>query len=200
VRWLRDRVRDLILRLDDTARQNPLTQLLNRRGVEQRLVAELARSARTGEPLSVLVADLDGFKTLNDRLGHRAGDAALVQIGRLLERESRRMDSVGRLGGDEFVVVMPNAAGDDAAAAGARLCAAVRGTFAAATVPVTLSVGTGVYQTTERRWSSCSTLPTPGSITLRQQVATAPATFGDRSVETSPWSGPVVRTLRSFRA
>jgi diguanylate cyclase (GGDEF)-like protein len=145
VRWLRDRIHDLIRQLAQAARQDALTHLLNRCGVEERLVAELARSARTGQLFSVLVADLDGFKALNDRLGHRAGDAALVEVARILEQESRRMDAVGRLGGDEFVVVMPGVGAEDAAAAGGRLCVAIRAAFAKSAVRITLSVGAAVY-------------------------------------------------------
>lgn len=93
---------------------DPLTEVLNRRGVMAVLRRELERSRRVGTPLSVIVLDVDSFKRLNDTYGHAAGDAALVNIARALTEAVRAIDMVGRLGGDEFVVIVPG--GDEAAA------------------------------------------------------------------------------------
>jgi len=95
---------------------DPLTDLLNRRGVIAALGHQLERARRSGAPLSVLMLDIDGFKQLNDTHGHAAGDAVLRNIARALTAAVRAVDVVGRLGGDEFVVIVPD--GDEAAASG----------------------------------------------------------------------------------
>jgi diguanylate cyclase (GGDEF)-like protein len=86
-----------------------LTGLLNRRAVEETLLAQVHRSRRTGEPFAVLMLDLDRFKTINDRHGHAAGDRALKHTAAALKAELREVDAVGRFGGEEFLVVMPGA-------------------------------------------------------------------------------------------
>jgi diguanylate cyclase (GGDEF)-like protein len=93
---------------------DPLTEVLNRRGVMASLRREFERALRGGTPLSVLVLDVDAFKQLNDTCGHAAGDAALVRIARALTEAVRAVDLVGRLGGDEFIVIVPG--GDQATA------------------------------------------------------------------------------------
>ena len=88
--------------LDGVARTDPLTGLLNRRGFEQ----VLADHARRPFPGSVAVLDLNDLKTLNDALGHPAGDAALQLLARALRGRFRVTDPICRIGGDEFVVVL----------------------------------------------------------------------------------------------
>jgi len=85
-----------------------LTGVLNRRGLEQALERELARFYRYGEDLTLVMLDLDHFKRLNDKYGHAAGDAILVQVGQLLTGQLRKTDVVGRLGGEEFVLLFPH--------------------------------------------------------------------------------------------
>jgi diguanylate cyclase (GGDEF)-like protein len=105
--------------LADSHRQattDELTGLPNRRYFYERLRAELATAAEQGTPLTLLVADLDGFKELNDTLGHHAGDMLLQQIGPRLLDGLRATDTLARLGGDEFAVLLP---GCDAASAAA---------------------------------------------------------------------------------
>ena len=87
------------------SRSDSLTGALNRRGFEERFELEIARSRRDGGPLALVVLDLDGFKTVNDRLGHREGDALLVAVGTALQMSVRAEDAVGRFGGDEFLVL-----------------------------------------------------------------------------------------------
>jgi diguanylate cyclase (GGDEF)-like protein len=89
------------------ARRDSLTDLPNRLALEEFLEAEISRAARFTRPFSVGLLDCDGFKELNDRSGHLAGDAALQRIGQVLRRELRGYDGVFRLGGDEFVIVLP---------------------------------------------------------------------------------------------
>lgn len=86
---------------------DPLTGMLNRAALNRR-TAEIEHQSRlTGEPVSVLVADLDGFKLVNDNHGHLVGDDVLRRVAQILLREVRTVDIVARYGGEEFVVVLP---------------------------------------------------------------------------------------------
>ena len=87
------------------ARTDPLTGLLNRRGLTEALDRETSRARRTGATVSLVLLDLDRFKVLNDTHGHAAGDAALVTVAELLRRGLRAGDVAGRWGGDEFGIV-----------------------------------------------------------------------------------------------
>src|SRR5580698_10224772 len=95
----------LILR--ELAMIDALTGLHNRRFAEQRLVAEVARSARKGHPLTVVFLDLDDFKHINDTYGHPAGDLALQEFAAALNRAIRGGDLAVRMGGDEFLLILP---------------------------------------------------------------------------------------------
>lgn len=86
---------------------DPLTGLYNRRFSEERLRTEIASAARLGEPLIVLLLDLDNFKGINDRFGHSAGDLVLKEFARRLSKATRGSDVAVRLGGDEFLVILP---------------------------------------------------------------------------------------------
>lgn len=90
-----------------------LTPALNRRGFVAALNRTMAYCQRHETPAVLLYLDLDGFKGVNDRLGHAAGDAALVRVADLLIANSRPSDAVGRLGGDEFALLMLNAGLDE---------------------------------------------------------------------------------------
>ncbi len=89
------------------ANQDRLTSLLNRRGLESRLAKALHIAKRRGTRVAVAYLDLDGFKLVNDRYGHDAGDMLLMVVAERLSGAVRSGDSIGRIGGDEFVVVLP---------------------------------------------------------------------------------------------
>jgi diguanylate cyclase (GGDEF)-like protein len=105
-------------------RHDALTGLLNRRAYEERLPVEIARASRYAWPLSLCLLDLDGFKQLNDTLGHPAGDRALQQVAALID-ESRLADDGFRIGGDEFAILMPKTCREDAEQAAGRLSEAI---------------------------------------------------------------------------
>ncbi|MEU4564267.1 GGDEF domain-containing protein [Actinoplanes sp. NPDC023936] len=93
-------------RLWHTSRTDPLTGCLNRRGFDERIAAELAGARRAGTPLTLVLLDLDHFKSVNDAHGHQAGDDLLAWAGRELRTTVRATDTTGRLGGDEFAILL----------------------------------------------------------------------------------------------
>jgi diguanylate cyclase (GGDEF)-like protein len=111
LRSSRDR---LVGELSERARNDGLTGLLNRAALEERAGLELARARRDDSPLSLIVLDVDGFKSLNDSRGHPAGDQVLRAIAEALRRATRQVDAIARLGGDEFGVLLPGAGTEDA--------------------------------------------------------------------------------------
>jgi len=98
--------RDLRSQLEDLIITDPLTGLLNRRGFLIALAAALSRAQRSGEQLAVVYIDLDGFKHINDSLGHEAGDELLRHVATQLKSGVRAYDSLARMGGDEFTVLL----------------------------------------------------------------------------------------------
>lgn len=106
--FARGRAREAVARLTDIAQRDPLTALLNRRGFEDALEAELERARRTGAGLSLIVADLDSFKQLNDSHGHAAGDQALRQVADAMRSSRRSWDAIARVGGEEFALLAPH--------------------------------------------------------------------------------------------
>ncbi len=112
--------------LADLARTDELTGLSNRHALGETALREVARARRFGSPLSVLVLDVDRFKSINDRLGHLAGDALLRHLATLCRRRMRRHDVAVRLGGDEFSLVLSGTETLGAATLGLRLIEDVR--------------------------------------------------------------------------
>lgn len=127
------------------ARTDSLTRIANRRAFFETASQELERARRHGRPLTVAYVDLDGFKLVNDRLGHARGDELLVAVAQTLRGETRAIDAVARLGGDEFGILLPET---DAATAEAVL-QRLRSALAAATRDVPwdagLSMGAAVF-------------------------------------------------------
>jgi len=103
--------------LEHLADHDPLTDLPNRHRLQRELQYAIAHAAKTGDGLSVLYVDLDGFKAINDRSGHDAGDRLLREIAQRLQEGLRQGDLVARVGGDEFVALLPGCRNADAAQA-----------------------------------------------------------------------------------
>ncbi len=126
------------------ATHDGLTGLWNRASVLDALCREKARSVRDQVPVGVLMLDLDGFKKLNDRFGHLAGDAVLREVARRMQIALRPYDTVGRFGGEEFLVVLPACDQERAALLAERLRAAIANrpmSTGEVNVAVTISAG-----------------------------------------------------------
>lgn len=95
-------------RLEELSETDALTGLANRRQFDRRLDVELSRTKRYGMTSAVVMVDLDRFKAVNDRFGHRAGDEVLRRVGGLLDSERRAGDLVARYGGEEFIAILPH--------------------------------------------------------------------------------------------
>lgn len=106
---------------------DPLTKLGNREGFNRQLNVELARARRYGRPFSLVMFDLNGFKQINDRLGHQAGDVALARVARAMEDQRREGDSIFRWAGDEFGLMLPETGRVEAWTVAGRYAAAVSG-------------------------------------------------------------------------
>jgi diguanylate cyclase (GGDEF)-like protein len=112
--------------LKEEAIRDPLTNLYNRRFLQDYLSRELVRAKREGIRVAVIMIDLDHFKRVNDTAGHSAGDEVLVQVAALLKRHIRGSDIACRFGGEEFTLVLPNATLESARKRAEAICLAVR--------------------------------------------------------------------------
>ncbi len=141
----RAHTRRVVRRLSDDARRDTLTGLVNRRGFQELFENELERARRTDGQLAVIVADLDHFKSLNDRFGHQAGDAALQRVAEIFETVTRRIDTVARIGGEEFAVIVPSTDHHAAYILAERMRREVRETFASDPSGLTVSIGVAAF-------------------------------------------------------
>ncbi|MFN0111097.1 MAG: GGDEF domain-containing protein [Blastocatellia bacterium] len=108
---LEDRVTLRIQQLTELARHDGLTGLLNRAAFDARLIEEIARAKRYGRDLTLVMFDVDDFKSVNDSHGHQAGDRVLIGVAVALQSSFRQSDLVFRYGGDEFAVLCPETTG-----------------------------------------------------------------------------------------
>jgi diguanylate cyclase (GGDEF)-like protein len=137
----------LELELQRDARTDSLTALANRRAMQERGRVELKLAKRTGVDVSVILCDLDRFKSINDRYGHEAGDAVLVKVAAVLKGALRESDALGRWGGEEFIALLPatHAAGGREVAERMRL--AIEGiVFPGIAEKTTISLGVATSQ------------------------------------------------------
>jgi len=109
-------------KLQELATHDPLTGLLNRRASFDSLLHELNRGCRTGNPVCVVMADLDHFKRVNDTHGHQAGDEVLCEVARRMQSSLRQYDTLGRFGGEEFLLVLPGCKLEDGVKLAERIC------------------------------------------------------------------------------
>ncbi|HUJ76426.1 MAG TPA: diguanylate cyclase, partial [bacterium] len=143
------RLMDLNARLTLLAHTDGLTGLDNRHSAAAHLEAERSRAERHGVTFSVVIADVDDFKLVNDRHGHEAGDLVLKDLGRLLRSEVRREDLCARWGGEEFLFLLPETDAAAAAALVQKLLAAVRGLevrYRGSLIRCTLSAGVSSFR------------------------------------------------------
>lgn len=130
--------------LQQMAERDPLTNLYNRRRFHEELVRMLADGQRRGEGVGLLAIDLDGFKPVNDRFGHQAGDEVLVRLAAAVGAMVRRNEMFFRMGGDEFAILVPSATALELAELARRVTGCVAGlrfTFGDEAVAVTASLG-----------------------------------------------------------
>lgn len=111
----------IALLLEETARTDFLTKLINRRAMHRFLQNEIARLGRTSGTFSLVLVDIDHFKTINDQFGHDIGDEVLIALSRAFEGAVREQDIVARWGGEEFLILLPNTAQVDASEQAERL-------------------------------------------------------------------------------
>jgi len=133
---------ELSQRLRTMAYRDSLTALYNHRYFYEQLAHEVERSIRYGQPLAVLLMDMNNFKEINDTFGHIVGDKCLSLVGQVIARQIRGSDIGARYGGDEFVVILPNTGMDEAMATAEKLSEAVAN--AAALHPGEESVKLGI--------------------------------------------------------
>lgn len=132
-------------RLRFRADHDALTGLPNRNLFDDRLRTATVKARRHGDRFALMLVDLDRFKSVNDRLGHLAGDALLVEVGQRLQACVRASDTVARLGGDEFAVVLEEVDGPDAVReVAARICADMARPFELAEGQAQIGASVGV--------------------------------------------------------
>jgi diguanylate cyclase (GGDEF)-like protein len=152
LRYVGTTSRRLASELERQATTDELTGLLNRRGLQRIVDGEMARALRTGRPFSLLIGDLDRFKSVNDKLGHMGGDMALERVAAGLGAERREIDWVARLGGEEFAVMMPETDSENARIAAERFRGSISTAFRGRPIELTMSIGVATYPTDGESW------------------------------------------------
>jgi diguanylate cyclase (GGDEF)-like protein len=127
---------------------DPLTGLFNRRYFSERMNADLSRARRSGGSICVLCIDMDHLKRINDGLGHRAGDAALVAVAGTISKNLRLTDVVARFGGDEFVVLLPETSVEEASFLSERIVREVSRLSRASSGQIEVSIGVSALNAT----------------------------------------------------
>jgi len=140
------RIERLNLELYRQAARDPLTELYNRRSLTVAMNAELTRAERYKEKLSVIMADIDRFKSINDQYGHPEGDRILKEVAGVLKRNSRATDIISRWGGEEFLILCPGISLDEALVFADKLREAVASEIATPDRRVTSSFGVAQFR------------------------------------------------------
>jgi two-component system cell cycle response regulator len=140
--------------LEHQTQVDSLTGLYNRRAFEKKITEEFERSKRYHNALSVLILDIDNFKTINDTYGHHGGDAALVKIAETFRERTRQSDFASRYGGEEFVLLLPETDQDSALQVAGKIHETIRAaSFGTTARPFRLSASIGVSSTSARFYS-----------------------------------------------
>jgi diguanylate cyclase (GGDEF)-like protein len=133
---------DLLTLVKDESERDLLCGVLNRRGIEQKLDAELKRAGRIGHNLALALIDVDHFKAINDHAGHAAGDTALRDVVSAISGRLRPHDLLGRFGGDEFLLILPHTSSSEAFTVSSRIEQSVRElSIPGEAIPLTISIG-----------------------------------------------------------
>jgi diguanylate cyclase (GGDEF)-like protein len=130
--------------LEHLALHDPLTDLPNRTLIQDRLDLEIRASQRTNSHFAVIMMDLDGFKEINDTLGHHVGDQLLVAVSKRLGQSLRAADTIGRLGGDEYAILLPDADAPQAVLVARNLMRVLSPAVALEDVRLTISASMGI--------------------------------------------------------
>lgn len=121
VKKLKQRIDDSKKEIERLAVTDELTSLYNRRYFFKKLDEEFERTRRYGQTLSLIIADIDNFKSFNDRYGHQAGDTIICEVAGIIKSSCRESDIPSRYGGEEFAIILPSTTGDGAAAMAEKL-------------------------------------------------------------------------------
>lgn len=151
-------LQDLKAKLEHSSRTDYLTGLPNRRDIYERLIAEQSRSLRNGNPFSVIMADLDLFKRINDTYGHPIGDQFLIGFSVIFKSNLRREDCCARWGGEEFLILLPETDGANALGVAEKLRQLVAEytlDIEGTKIGTTVSLGVAVYQQGEKDVETC---------------------------------------------
>lgn len=143
-------LREQVMELSQQVFSDALTGLYNYRYFNQTLPLEIERTYRSGQPMALILLDIDHFKQFNDQWGHELGNQALTHVAQLINITVRKLDMACRFGGEEFVVILPNTDLAQAVSVAERLRTMIATTpleVMAQTIPLTVSLGVDEYRT-----------------------------------------------------
>ncbi|MDO9352793.1 MAG: GGDEF domain-containing protein [Solirubrobacteraceae bacterium] len=200
VRLLAENLGMTIKSLRSSSFTDPLTGLLNRRAVNYRVAEELRIDRHRIQPFTVLVLDIDHFKPINDRLGHAAGDAALVRFSELLVGACRGSDHIARMGGEEFAVVMPGASSSQALERAEAFADALRADRMLPEIAMTVSGGIATSTTGIADWDELLSLADDAVYAAtrsgRDRLIVAPAPVAPGALSAVPAPASSLRPAR----
>ena len=193
--YLRQRVERLMSRLVEASRTDPLTALPNRMGLQQALEKEVERARFDERPVSLLLIDIDHFKSLNERLGISGADKILQELAVMLKDSTRLIDTVARSGGQEFGVLLPQIDGNGAFLLAEKILSRMRGSMLGSPQGITASTGVAEFPghasdpaelvaVTDRALQAAKALGRDRAVIYSPEVtSTVGAVAGKRSVE-----------------